>query len=240
MRVCARAEGGGLAVTRENMKPSEIFLGLWRQWARTDKSGVEDFTACAEAWAEIRRMERWMEAKEAEERRFFENLAGTAEVKILRCAQDDKEKSAQDDKETKDAGGASPSPTEENETARVYSAYVDYAGEMHGPTEGPLPTGTPEETRAAEGGGPYKETEPAAEGVQSGPEAVKKGPWRHRRERVQKRLLATKFSTQAIVDKSGREVTVGDVRTFADDCDALPARKVGAIEDALNALEGTV
>ena len=39
-------------------RPSEVFLALWRfRTTRDDEETPEDFALCAEAWAEIRRME---------------------------------------------------------------------------------------------------------------------------------------------------------------------------------------
>ena len=172
------------------MKPSEIFLGLWRQWARTEKSGVEDFTVCAEAWAEIRRME----GAEAE------RTMAAREEKILRCAQDD------------------------NVTEKLYSAYVDYAGEMHGPTEGPLPAKEPEA------------------GVQSGPEEpdpeAGMSSWMRRRLRIQRRVLATRFSTQQIADASEKQLTVAEIRAFCDSYAALQGGKLKYLEEAMDKLEG--
>lgn len=208
-----------------NMKPSEIFLGLWRQWARTEKSGVEDFTVCAETWAEIRRMEA-----ESALREFFRPVnPDPAPIPSFGTE--------------KDVGGASPSPTEEKEPERGYSAYVDYAGEMHGPFEGPLPAEAGE-TRAVEDAGPYKkaEAEAEADGVQSGPEEPDPEAgmsfWMRRRLRIQRRVLATRFSTQQIADASEKQLTVAEIRAFCDSYAALQGGKLKYLEEAMDKLEG--
>lgn len=53
----------------DEMKPSEVFLKLWRfRTTHDDEETPDDFALCAAAWAEIRRMENelaWTELRES-------------------------------------------------------------------------------------------------------------------------------------------------------------------------------
>lgn len=83
----------------ENRRPSEVFLRLWRYHTTAcGDATAADFELCAEAWAEIRRMEE-KEAAEGREkafRRFMEELP------VLTPA-------------PKDIGGKDPSPVAQDD-----------------------------------------------------------------------------------------------------------------------------
>ena len=161
--------------------PSDVFLELWR--AREIKT-PEAFKECAEAWAQIRALE-----KEARDQEFFQALVGphSSGGSIL----------------TELAGGASPSPTAPPETAESTPESTPKST----PDEGEkVHESTPEST-PAEG---VQNGPPARDNPEIGRKAyaARKANMREALDRVR----ASGVSMQSIADASG--LSLNDVLDF--------------------------
>lgn len=161
--------------------PSDVFLELWR--ARGLQTS-EAFRECAEAWAQIRKLE-----KEANDREFFRRFVGPySSDGIIRDEL---------------AGGASPSPTATPETAKSTPESTPEST----PGEGEkVHESTPESTppEGVQNGPPARDNSDIGKKAY----AARKANMREALDRVR----ASGVSMQSIADSSG--LTLNDVLDF--------------------------
>ena len=199
--------------------PSDVFLELWR--AREIKT-PEAFRECAEAWAQIRELER-----AARDREFFRGMIGPCSFGgIIR-----------DDM----AGGASPSPTSPPESAQTSplppaAPAPPPAGEAAAES---TPKSTPDEGEKVH---PERVESTPAEGVQNGPPArdnsdIGKKAYAARKANMREtldRVRASGVSMQSIADASG--LSLNDVLDFLA-ARPLPLPKLAKLGKGLGKLE---
>ena len=167
----------------ENRCPSDVFLELWR--ARELQTS-EAFRECAEAWLQIRALE-----KEANDRAFFRALVGPhSSVGIIRDEM---------------AGGASPSPTSPPETPESTPESTPADGEkVHPERVESTPESTPPE--GVQNGPPARDNSEIGKKAYANRKA-------NMRE-VLDRVRASGVSMQSIADAAG--LTLNDVLDFLD------------------------
>ena len=165
----------------DHRSPSDVFLELWR--ARELQTS-EAFRECAEAWLQIRALE-----KEARDREFFRGLAGlyASGGSIL----------------AELAGGASPSPTAPLETPKSTPESTPDEGEkVHPERVESTPESTPAE--GVQNGPPGRDNSDIGKKAY----AARKANMREALDRVR----ASGVSMQSIADASG--LSLNDVLDF--------------------------
>lgn len=207
----------------DRRSPSDVFLELWR--AREIKT-PEAFRECAEAWLQIRALE-----KEARDREFFRALVGPH--------------SSGGSIRDEMAGGASPSPTSPAESAQTSplppaAPAPPPAGEAAAES---TPESTPDEGEKVH---PERVESPPestpAEGVQNGPPArdnpeIGRKAYAARKANMREaldRVRASGVSMQSIADASG--LTLNDVLDFIA-ARPLPLPKIAKLGKGLGKLE---